>query len=270
MVHRVSTEVGGRTLTLETGRLAGLADGAVLVQYGETVVLTTVVTSTEPREGIDFFPLQVEFEERMYAAGKIPGGFIKRESRPTETGHSRRPPDRPPHPPALQQGLPQRRPGRLQVMSTDQKNDPAILSIIGASRGAVALDLPWTARRRGEAGLIEGEIVVNPTMPGAAYSDLDLTLAATADALLMVEAGARELPEDAAGSRCRSRVTRRESSTRSFGPSGRRRTGTRRPRSSACAGSRAWRADARQREVRREREGRGGRGRARQARPLPA
>src|SRR5215207_953115 len=83
-VSRYSTEIGGRTMTLETGRIAGLANGAVLVTYGETVVLATVVTSNEPREGIDFFPLQVEFEERMYAAGKIPGGFIKRESRPTE------------------------------------------------------------------------------------------------------------------------------------------------------------------------------------------
>src|SRR2546427_9615915 len=84
MVESLSTEFAGRTLTLETGRLAGLADGAVLVRYGDTVLLATAVSSTEPREGIDFFPLTVEYEERMYAAGKIPGGFIKREGRPGE------------------------------------------------------------------------------------------------------------------------------------------------------------------------------------------
>ena len=111
-VSRYSMELAGRTLTLETGRMAKQAGGAVLVTYGETVVLATATTSEEPREGIDFFPLQVEFEEKMYAAGKIPGGFIKREGRPTENAIlTARLTDRPLRP-ALPEGLSQRRPGR--------------------------------------------------------------------------------------------------------------------------------------------------------------
>ncbi len=197
MVHRVSTEIAGRTLTLETGRLAGLANGAVLVQYGETVVLTTVATSLEPREGIDFFPLQVEFEEKMYAAGKIPGGFIKRESRPSENAIlAARLTDRPIRPLFNKDYR-----NDVQVISTvlsaDQKNDPATLSIIGASAALSISDLPWNGPIGAvKLGVIQDEVVVNPTLPELAYSDMDLTLAATADAILMVEAGIKELPED--------------------------------------------------------------------------
>src|SRR5215208_4176660 len=166
MVHRVSAEVAGRTLTLETGRVAGLANGAVWVQYGETVVLTTVVTSKSPREGIYFFPLQVEFEEKMYAAGKIPGGFIKRESRPTENAIlTARLTDRP-----LRPLFPKDYRNDVQVvltvLSADQANDPAICAIVGASAALSISDIPFYGPVGAvRVGLIGGEIVVNPTMP---------------------------------------------------------------------------------------------------------
>ncbi len=132
-VTRLSMDLAGRQLTLETGRMAGLAGGAVLVTYGETVILATGTTSDEPREGIDFFPLQVEFEEKMYAAGKIPGGFIKREGRATENAIlTARLTDRP-----LRPLFPKDYRNDVQVIVTvlaaDQVNDPAICSIIGAS-----------------------------------------------------------------------------------------------------------------------------------------
>jgi polyribonucleotide nucleotidyltransferase len=189
-------ELAGRTLTLETGRMAKQAGGAVLVTYGETCVLATATTSDEPREGIDFFPLQVEFEEKMYAAGKIPGGFIKREGRPTENAIlTARLTDRP-----LRPLFPKDYRNDVQVivtvLSADQINDPAICSIIGASAATTISDIPFYGPVGGvRVGLIGGEVVVNPTMSEMAYSDLDLMVAGTADAILMVEAGAKEVPE---------------------------------------------------------------------------
>jgi polyribonucleotide nucleotidyltransferase len=189
-------ELAGRTLTLETGRMAKQAGGAVLVTYGETVVLATSTTSDEPREGIDFFPLQVEFEEKMYAAGKIPGGFIKREGRPTENAIlTARLTDRP-----LRPLFPKDYRNDVQivltVLSADQVNDPAICAIIGASAATTISDIPFYGPVAGvRVGLIGGEIVVNPTMSEMAFSDLDLMVAGTADAILMVEAGAKEVPE---------------------------------------------------------------------------
>ena len=196
-VSRYSMELAGRTLTLETGRMAKQAGGAVLVTYGETVVLATATTSEEPREGIDFFPLQVEFEEKMYAAGKIPGGFIKREGRPTENAIlTARLTDRP-----LRPLFPKDYRNDVQVvltvLSADQANDPAICAIIGASAALSISDIPFYGPVGAvRVGLIGGEIVVNPTMPEMAYSDLDLMVAGTADSILMVEAGAKEVPED--------------------------------------------------------------------------
>src|SRR6266542_6528798 len=133
MAETFSTEFAGRTLTLETGRLAGLADGAVLVRYGDTVILATAVSSGLPREGIDFFPLTIDYEEKMYAAGKIPGGFIKREGRPTEAAIlAARLTDRP-----IRPLFPKGYKAEVQVINTvfsaDQENDPDLLSIIGAS-----------------------------------------------------------------------------------------------------------------------------------------
>ncbi len=196
-VQRYSLEIGGRTMTLETGRLAKQAGGAVLVTYGETVVLATATSSNEPREGIDFFPLQVEFEEKTYAAGKFPGGFIKREGRPTEQAIlTARLTDRP-----LRPLFPKDYRNEVQVvvtvLSADRVNDPAVCSIIGASAALTISDIPFFGPVGGvRMGYINGELVINPTMPQMAYSDLDLMLAGTADAVLMVEAGANELSEE--------------------------------------------------------------------------
>src|ERR671939_2565 len=135
-MHKLDVEIAGRTLSLETGRVAGLADGAVLVTYGEAVLLATAVSSAEPREGIDFFPLTVEYEERMYAAGKIPGGFIKREGRP----------------------------GEGAIVSADQVNDPAVLSIIGASSALHLSSIPFECPVGAvKMGYIDGKFIVNPT-----------------------------------------------------------------------------------------------------------
>src|SRR5215212_4421854 len=195
-ITKLETEIGGRVLSIEHGRVAGLADGAVMVRYGDTIVLATVVTSEEPREGIDFFPLQVEYEEKMYAAGKIPGGFIKREGRPTENAIlTARLTDRP-----LRPLFPKDYRNDVQVVLTvlaaDQMNDPAVCAIVGASAALSISDIPFNGPVGAvRVGLIQGEIVVNPTMPELAYSDLDLMVAGTADSILMVEAGAREVPE---------------------------------------------------------------------------
>ncbi len=197
-VHKLEVEIAGRTLSMETGRLAGLADGAVLMRYGDTAVLCTAVSSAEPREGIDFFPLTVEYEERMYAAGKIPGGFIKREGRPGEQAIlSARLTDRP-----IRPLFPKYYRNDVQivnlVMSADQENDPALLSIIGASAALHISSIPFQGPVAAvKVGYIDGKLVVNPTMRQLYdESELDLTVAGTKDAVLMVEAGAHELPEE--------------------------------------------------------------------------
>ena len=197
-VHTIDIELAGRKLTFETGRVAGLADGAVLVTYGETVLLATAVSSPEPREGIDFFPLTVEYEERMYAAGKIPGGFIKREGRPGEQAIlSARLTDRP-----IRPLFPKYYRNDVQVvnlvMSADQVNDPAILSIIGASGALHLSSIPFQGPVGAvKMGYVDGKLVVNPTMRELFdESELEMTVAGTADAVLMVEAGAHQLPED--------------------------------------------------------------------------
>jgi polyribonucleotide nucleotidyltransferase len=197
-IHKLEIELAGRTLSLETGRVAGLADGAVLVRYGDAVLLATAVSSTEPREGIDFFPLTVEYEERMYAAGKIPGGFIKREGRPGEQAIlSARLTDRP-----IRPLFPKYYRNDVQivnlVMSADQENDPALLSIIGASAALTISSIPFQGPVAAvKVGYLDGKLVVNPTMRQMHdESKLDLTVAGTRDAVLMVEAGAHELPEE--------------------------------------------------------------------------
>ncbi|HZG69804.1 MAG TPA: polyribonucleotide nucleotidyltransferase [Herpetosiphonaceae bacterium] len=196
-VARVQMDVAGRTLTLETGRLALQADGAVLATYGETVLLATVVGAHEPREGVDFFPLTVDYEERMYSAGKIPGSFFKREGRPTETAIlTARLTDRP-----LRPLFPKGYANDVQVivttLATDQVNDPGPLSIVAASAALHVSDIPF-AGPVGAAlvGYINDEYVVNPQMPQMDSSRLDLVVAGTRDAVLMVEAGAHELTED--------------------------------------------------------------------------
>ncbi len=191
-----NVEVAGRRLSIETGRVAEQANGAVIVRQGDSVVLSTVVMSKEPREGIDFFPLTCDYEEKLYAAGKIPGAFMRREGRPSETAIlASRLTDRP-----LRPLFPDGFRLDIQVVSTvlsvDQENDPTILSINGASTAIVISDVPWAGPVGAvRMGLLDGKVVVNPPMGRMAESELDLVVAGTADAILMVEAGAKGVTE---------------------------------------------------------------------------
>jgi DNA polymerase III epsilon subunit family exonuclease len=194
--HSLSIEFGGRTLTIETGRMARLAGGAVTVRYGDTVVLGTANRS-EPRPGLDFFPLTIDFEERMYAAGKIPGGFIKRESRPSEAAIlACRLTDRPIRP-LFPEGYKDDVQCVITVLSTDQENDPDILGTIAASAALTISEIPFQGPIAAiRVGRIAGEFVINPTISQLEESELDLVVSGTRDAIMMVEAGARILPED--------------------------------------------------------------------------
>jgi polyribonucleotide nucleotidyltransferase len=192
----VSIEFGGRQLVIETGKLARLAGGAVTVRYGDTVVLGTANRS-DPRPGLDFFPLTIDFEERMYAAGKIPGGFIKRESRPSEAAIlACRLTDRPIRP-LFPEGYKDDVQCVITVLSTDQENDPDVLGTIAASAALTISEIPFQGPIAAvRIGRIEGEFVINPTMPQLEDSELDLVVSGTRDAIMMVEAGAKILPED--------------------------------------------------------------------------
>src|SRR5512146_165355 len=194
--HTVEIILNGRTLSIETGRVAEQAGGAVICRYGETVVLATATASSKPREGIDFLPLTVDVEERLYAAGKIPGGFIKREGRPTE--HSilaSRLVDRPIRP-LFPKGYRNDVQVVITVLSVDMENDADILGVVGASAALSISDVPWAGPVGAvRVGYIDGQIVVNPLASQMAESALDLALAGTEDAVVMVEAGAKELPE---------------------------------------------------------------------------
>jgi polyribonucleotide nucleotidyltransferase len=192
---KVETEIGGQTLSMETGKLAEQADGAVVLRYGDTVVMATAVSS-EPREGIDFFPLTVDYEERMYAAGKIPGGFIKRESRPSEAAIlAMRLTDRPIRP-LFPKGYKNDVQVVLTVLSADQENDPDILAVNGASAALSVSSIPFLGPVGAvRVGRIDGQFVANPTTTQLAESEMDLVVAGTRDAIMMVEAGANILPE---------------------------------------------------------------------------
>ncbi len=190
-------EVGGRRLIIETGKLASQADGAVAIRYGDTAVLVTACISDEPREGGDFLPLTVDYEERLYAAGKIPGGFIRREGRPSqEATLASRLVDRP-----LRPLLPKswRRDIQLiiTVLSADQENDPDILAVIGGSAvlsmSEVPFDGPVSAVR---IGYVNDKLILNPTLPQLEDSRLDLVVVSTKQAIVVVEAGAQEVSED--------------------------------------------------------------------------
>ncbi|MGZ6329263.1 MAG: exonuclease domain-containing protein, partial [Candidatus Limnocylindrales bacterium] len=191
----LSTEVGGRTLTIESGRLARLAGGSVTVRYGDTMVLGTANRS-DPRPGLDFFPLTVDFEERMYAAGKIPGGFIKRESRPSEAAIlAARLTDRPIRP-LFPEGYKDDVQVVVTVLSTDQENDPDVIGTIAASAALTISDVPFQGPiAAARIGRVNGEFVLNPTYSQLAESELDLIVSGTRDAIMMVEAGAQILPE---------------------------------------------------------------------------
>ena len=190
-------DVGGRSLTIDTGKLAGQAGAAVTVSYGDTVVLVTVCLSSEPREGIDFLPLTVDYEERLYAAGKIPGGFIRREGRPSEEATlASRLTDRP-----LRPLLPKswRRDIQLviTVLSADQENDPDILAVIGGSAALSLSEVPFDGPVGAvHVGYINNELVLNPALARLEDSQLDLVVTSTKDTIVMVEGGAREASED--------------------------------------------------------------------------
>jgi DNA polymerase III epsilon subunit family exonuclease len=190
------TQLGGRTLTIETGKLARLAGGSVTVRYGDTMVLGTANRS-EPRPGLDFFPLTVDFEERMYAAGKIPGGFIKREARPSENAIlAARQTDRPIRP-LFPEGYKDDVQLVITVLSTDQENLPDVVGTIAASAALTISEIPFNGPIASvRVGRIDGEFVVNPTFTQLKDSDLDLIVAGTRDAIMMVEAGANLQPED--------------------------------------------------------------------------
>jgi polyribonucleotide nucleotidyltransferase len=197
MIHRQEAVIGGRVMSIETGRVAEQANGAVLVRYGDTVILATAVGSEMPREGIDFFPLTVDVEERMYAAGKIPGGFIKREGRASEHAIlACRLADRPLRP-LFPKGYRNDVQIVITVLSVDQENDSDILGIVGASAALSVSDIPFSGPVGAvRVGYIDDQLVINPLESQMSQSRLDLAIAGTADAVMMVEAGAKELPED--------------------------------------------------------------------------
>src|SRR3989442_360937 len=194
--QRVQIEFHGRTLTVETGRMAKQAGGAVLVQFGESVVLVTATALPTAREGIDFFPLTCDYQEKTFAAGKIPGGFFKREGRPAEKEVlTSRLIDRPLRP-LFPKGFNCETQVIATVLSHDKENDPDVLSLLGASTALVLSDIPWNgpiaAVRIGRLG---GRFVINPTTSQLATSDMNVIVAGSRDAIVMVEGGAHMVPE---------------------------------------------------------------------------
>ncbi len=189
--------LAGRPLTIETGKMAGLANGSCLVKYGDTTVLCTATASEKPRDGIDFLPLSVDFEERMYAAGKIPGGYLKREGKPSENAIlSSRVIDRPVRP-LFPKDLRNDVALSLTVMSVDYDCEPEVVAMIGASVALSISDIPWNGPIAGlHVGLVDGKIIMNPTAAERKVSDLELTVAASANKVVMIEAGANEVADD--------------------------------------------------------------------------
>ena len=196
MIHRVSTEINGKELIIETGKLAKQAHGACTVRYGDTVVLCAVTVAPKDREGIDFFPLTVDYREKMSAAGMFPGGYIKREGRPTEKEIlTMRLTDRPLRP-LFPDGF--RREVQIMnaVLSADDENDPDILSVLGGATACLLSALPITTPVGCvRIGRIGGAWIINPTYAELDQSDLDLVVAGTDEAIIMVEGSAREMPE---------------------------------------------------------------------------
>ena len=197
MFKTYETELAGRKLVIETGKMAGLANGSVLVRYGDTCVLVNVTASKEPREGIDFFPLSVDFEEKLYSVGKIPGGFLKREGKPTDKAIlTSRAIDRP-----LRPLFPKDFRNDVVVVATvlcvEQDNSPEVAAMIGAATALAISDIPFNGPTAAvNVGLVDGKIVINPTVEQREKSDLTLTVAATEKKITMIEAGANEVPDD--------------------------------------------------------------------------
>ena len=195
-MHTFSTELGGRPLTIETGKIAKQANGSVLIRYGETAVVVAVTGTDTPREGVDFFPLTVDFEEKMYTVGKIPGGFLRREGRPPETAIlTSRLIDRP-----IRPMFPDGYHNDVQIVATavsvDPDNAPDIPAMIGASCALSISDIPFEGPIAGvRVGRVDGKFIINPTLEQAAVSEMNVAVAGTKEAILMVEAGAKEVSE---------------------------------------------------------------------------
>ncbi len=196
MVKEFTMELAGRTLRAVIGKVAEQANGAVLLYYGDTVVLSTATASEKPREGIDFFPLSVDYEERLYAVGKIPGSFVKREGRPTENAIlTARCIDRPMRP-----LFPKDYRNDVSLVNTvlcvDQDCSPEILAMVGSSIAVSISDIPFAGPVGAvSVGLVDGELVINPTSAQREVSELNLTVASTREKVVMIEAGAKEVPE---------------------------------------------------------------------------
>ena len=197
MFKTYETELAGRKLVIETGKMAGLANGSVLVRYGDTCVLVNVTASKEPREGIDFFPLSVDFEEKLYAVGKIPGGFLKREGKPTDKAIlTSRAIDRP-----LRPLFPKDFRNDVVVVGTvlcvEQDNSPEVAAMIGSAAALAISDIQFNGPTAAvNVGLVDGQIVINPTVEQREKSDLTLTVAATEEKITMIEAGANEVSNE--------------------------------------------------------------------------
>ena len=197
MYKSFSMELAGRTLTVDVDRVAKQANGAVFMHYGDTVVLSTATASKEPREGIDFFPLSVEYEEKLYAVGKIPGGFNKREGKASENAVlTSRVIDRPMRPLFPKDYRNDVTLNNL-VMSVDQDCSPELTAMLGSAIAVAISDIPFDGpTATTQVGLVDGKFVFNPTADERAVSDMTLTVASTRDKVIMIEAGAKEVPED--------------------------------------------------------------------------
>ena len=197
MFKSYETELAGRKLVIETGKLAGLANGSVLVKYGDTVVMVNVTASKEPKEGIDFFPLSVDYEEKLYSVGKIPGSYQKREGKPSDKAIlAARAIDRPLRP-LFPKDFRNDVVVVATVLSVEQDNSPEVAAMIGASAALSISDIPFGGPTAAvNVGLIDGEIIINPTEEQRKVSDLNLTVAGTIEKVAMIEAGANEVPDD--------------------------------------------------------------------------
>ena len=191
------TTLAGKPLIIETGKMAGLANGSCLVRLGETSVLATATASAKPRDGIDFLPLSVDFDARLYAAGKIPGSFNKREGRPTDKSIlSSRVIDRPIRP-LFPKDLRNDVALNLLILSVDPDCEPEVAAMLGASIALSISDIPWNGPIAGvHVGLVDGNVIINPNLEERHKSDLELTVAGSYEKVVMIEAGAKEVPDD--------------------------------------------------------------------------
>ena len=197
MIKTYETELAGRKLTIETGRIAELANGSVMVRYGDTVVMVNVTAAKEPKEGVDFFPLSVDYEEKLYAVGKIPGSFTKREGKPTDkailTSRAIDRPLRPLFPKDFRNDVVV----TATVLSVEQVNSPEVAAMIGASAALSISDIPFGGPTAAvSVGYVDGNIIINPTVAEREKSKLNLTVAGTLEKITMIEAAAEEIPNE--------------------------------------------------------------------------